>query len=475
MRHVPRLVHAVDRRPLLHPQQRVRAAFTVDMDGAQCHGFTRRVHDVAPQVNLLFYAFQSLVLTLTSGNEDDGLLDSVFFFLQISKFAVASPVQPPNSPDASSSLSRVAAFASVLSFVSDSCLSPSMNARDTQALMLIGPLLIICFGMCWSCLFQTRALRSMMMNRGVKIPRISYSGAFATIGLQVVVSIATVLYQLVQCTRIGRDVVLFVQGTEPCLTPLRSFLIFVIVVVTMLPFVVSVLLMKNSLTRAARASICSAFTPSAYLGNMALLVYRLVMSTVFVFSDAPSTRAIFLHLINSVALVSIVFYRPYINAGTQRFNVFAFLCLESQFALSILAEAPETFGINADSTSVEFNIINDLALVVTIIRYMPVAAAVLMLIGRIPAVSRRCSQISFGHTLQCLRERLAASQPGMKGNNNVKVSASATTPRELQPISVFPPSGEVELLPILVFPPTGEASQQHSGYLIVDRVNSDDA
>lgn len=75
----------------------------------------------------------------------------------------------------------------------------------------------------------------------------------------------------------------------------------------------------------------------------------------------------------------------------------------------------------------------------------------------------------------CLRERLAASQPGMKGNNNVNVSASATTPRELQPISVFPPSGEVELLPILVFPPTGEASQQHSGYLIVDRVNSDDA
>ena len=439
----------------MHPQQRVREEFAMDLDGTASRSHPPRLDDT-PQVTVLFYAIQSFVITIASGDSDDGLLDGILYFLQISNFAVASPVQAHNSAgDTSSSLSRIAAFASVLSSVSESCLSPGMNARDVQALLLVGPLLIISFGMCWSWLLQTRSLRSILIKRGVHVPRISHSGAFATLGLQVFVSITTVLCQLVQCTRVGSDDVLFIQGTEPCHTPLRSFLIFAIAVLFSLPFAVAVLLWKNRLPKAARASLCCAFTPSAYLWNTALLAYRLIMGTVFVFNEVPSTRAIILHLITSVVTLSLVFFRPYINSGTQFFNVFAFVCLESQFALSILAQAPETFGFDSDALNA-INIINDLALAVTILRYMPVAVGVAMLIGRIPAVLRCCSRFSFGNVLQCLQWRLV---PLQAISDDTLTSAS----------------GSMELKPIIVFPPAVESSQHQSGYLIASRPDSDGA
>jgi hypothetical protein len=140
----------------------------------------------------------------------------------------------------------------------------------------------------------------------VRVPRISHSGAFATLGMQVFVSITTVLCQLVQCTRVGSDDVLFIQGTEPCHTPLRSFLIFAIAVLFSLPFAVAFLLWKNRLPKAARASLCCAFTPSAYLWNTALLAYRLIMGTVFVFNEVPSTRAIILMMIKIMKMMIMV-------------------------------------------------------------------------------------------------------------------------------------------------------------------------
>jgi hypothetical protein len=106
------------------------------------------------------------------------------------------------------------------------------------------------------------------------------------------------IFQLITCTKIGEQDVIFVDGTRKCPWGLIS----VAVVLSVVPVVFWALLKFNKIPAPAKAAVCSAYTDSRYYWVTVTLIARFLMTVVFAtVRDFPSLTAFGL-LIFSMAM-----------------------------------------------------------------------------------------------------------------------------------------------------------------------------
>ena len=272
----------------------------------------------------------------------------VLFYGQLSSFASGpsdfiEKNQDSDQSDFSSWLSKVSQFDSMYSFYRDSCYGLDMGAYEATWMQLCGPAIVLVASLLLTAVAQRMMPRFSNFFHKHKIEvRISLRATTINVILLLFSSVSSVIFQLITCTKIGEQDVIFIDGTRKCPWGLIS----VAVVLSVVPVVFWALLKFNKIPAPAKAAVCSAYTDSRYYWVAVTLIARFLMTVVFAtVRDFPSLTAFGL-LIFSIAMFGLlIFLRPYVEERTYYMDMFCYACLVVQFALQCLVRDSESLGV----------------------------------------------------------------------------------------------------------------------------------
>ena len=354
-----------------------RQNFTHSMNGYSCvsNGDCLRDFGWVWTVSVIGFVLDSIYIVFTSVGEDDGFINCVLFFGQMSLYASIPPVANEQADDleTSSWISKSSQFASILSRYQNSCYGPNMGAYAATAAQLIGPLTVFLSSMLL--ILPTKLLvkkfHGFFTKRNLDVPTISFPTTLMNLLLMLFSSISSVVFQLVTCQDIGQEKVVFIDGTKSCSGPAYSFLVFVAAMLSLVPLFLWAGLKFNKIPKDTRAVLCSPYTDAAYYWVALALMFRFIVSVLSAtIRQFPSVSAGVISVCAVCMLMLLLTQRPYVDQRTYYMDVFCHFCLIVQFVLQCLSAASESLGLSLNQNSPFFITVRDASTASTIILYV---------------------------------------------------------------------------------------------------------
>jgi hypothetical protein len=309
------------------------------------------------------FVLESIYIVFTSVGEDDGFINCVLFYGQMSLFARIPPVsnnQADNS-DAASWFSKSSQFSSILSAYQNSCFGPSMGAYEATAAQLIGPLTVFMSSMLL--IFPAKLLlkkfHHFFRKRKLDV-QVTFATTLMNLLLMLFSSVSSVVFQLITCQDTGQEKVVFIDGTKTCSGAAFNFLSFLAAMLSLVPLVIWAGLKFNRIPAHVRAVLCSPYTDDAYYWVALALLFRFVVSVLSAtVRQFPSVSAMVLLFCTVCMLMLLTTHRPYVDQRTYYMDIFCYFCLIVQYMLQSLAGASESLGLSLNQNSRFFDTVRD--------------------------------------------------------------------------------------------------------------------
>jgi hypothetical protein len=314
-------------------------------------------------VTVIGFVLESIYIVFTSVGEDDGFINCVLFYGQMSLFARIPPVynNQADDSDAASWFSKSSQFSSILSAYRNSCYGPSMGAYEATAAQLIGPLTVFLSSMLL--IFPAKLLLKKF-HHFFRKRKLNVQVAFATTLMNLLLmlfsSVSSVVFQLITCEDTGQEKVIFIDGTKSCSGAAFNFLSFLAAILSLVPLLIWAGLKFNRIPAHVRAVLCSPYTDAAYYWVALALLFRFIVSVVSAtVRQFPSVSAMVLSVCTVCMLMLLLTQRPYVDQRTYYMDIFCHFCLIVQFMLQCLARASESLGLSLNQNSRFFDTVRD--------------------------------------------------------------------------------------------------------------------
>jgi hypothetical protein len=342
-----------------------RQNFTHSMDGYSCasNDDCLRNFGWVWTVSVLGFLLESIYILITSIGKDDGFINCVIFYGQISSFARIPPVVNEQADNSETALwfSKSSQFSSILSAYRNSCYGPSMGAYEATAAQLIGPLTVFLSSMLL--IFPAKMLL-IKFHHFVRKRKLNVTVSFRTILMNLLLmlfsSVSSVVFQLITCQDSGQGKVVFIDGTKSCSGAAFNGLVFVAAMLSLVPPLIWAGLKFNRIPARVRAWLCSPYTDAAYYWVALALLFRFIVSAVSAtVRQFPSVSAMVLSVCTMCMLVLLLTQRPYVDQRTYYMDIFCHFCLNVQFMLQCLAGASESLGVSLNQNNRFFETVRD--------------------------------------------------------------------------------------------------------------------
>ena len=339
-----------------------RQNFTHSMNGYSCVSNDDCLRDFGWvwTVSVVGFVLESIYVVVTSVGEDDGFINCVLFFGQMSSYA-SIPEQVDHFAETASWISKSTQFAPIISRYQDSCYGPSMGAYEATAARLIGPLTVFLSSMLL--IFPAKLLlskfKSIFRKRKLDVA-ISFPTTLMNLLLMLFSSVSSVVFQLITCQETGQGKVVFIDGTKSCSGAAFNFLVFVAAMLSLVPLLLWAGLKFNIIPARTRAVLCSPYTDAAYYWVALALLFRFIVSVLSAtVRHFPSVSAMVLSVCSVCMLFLLLTQRPYVDQRTHYMDSFCYVCLIVQFMLQCLAGAPQSLGLSLNQNSRFFETVRD--------------------------------------------------------------------------------------------------------------------
>ncbi len=308
-------------------------------------------------VSVIGFILESIYIVFTSVGEDDGFINCVLFYGQMSSFAI------DNSDDTDTALwiSKSTQFSSILSVYRNSCYGKSMGAYEATAAQLIGPMIVFVSSMLLTIPAKhlLKKFRNVFRKRKLAV-KVSYATTLMNLLLMLFSSVSSVVFQLITCQDAGHEKVVFIDGTKSCSGAVFNFLIFVAAMLSLVPLLVWAGLKKNTIPARVRAVLCSPYNDDAYYWVALALLFRFIVSVLSAtVRQFPSVSAMVLSVCTVCMLLLLQTKRPYVDQRTYYMDFFCYFCLIVQFMLQCLAGAPESLGLSLNQNRRFYETVRD--------------------------------------------------------------------------------------------------------------------
>jgi hypothetical protein len=346
-----------------------RHNFTHSMNGYSCVSNVDCLRDFwwVWIVSVIGFILESIYIVVTSVGKNDGFINCVLFFGQMSSFASI----PNVFAEGASWISQSSQFVPIISRYQNSCYGPNMGAYEATAAKLIGPLTVFLSSMLL--IYPSKLLLKKFYHFFTKhkldVPTISFRTTLMRLLLMLFSSVSSVVFQLITCQRTGQEQVVFIDGTKSCSGPTYIFVVFVAVALSLVPFLLWAVLKFNKIPAHTRAVLCSPYTDAAYYWVALALMFRFIVSVLSAtVRQFPSVSAGVLSICTVCMLIVLLIQRPYVDQRTYYMDVFCHFCLHVQFVLQSLAGASDSLGLSLNKNSHFFEIVRDASTASTIIQ-----------------------------------------------------------------------------------------------------------
>jgi hypothetical protein len=314
-------------------------------------------------VTVVGFVLQSVYIVFTSVSTNDGFINCVLFYGQMSSFARIPPVvnEQADNSETASWFSKSSQFSSILSAYQNSCYGPSMGAYEATAAQLIGPLTVFMSSMLL--IFPAKLLKEkfhhFLRKRRLNVT-ISFQTTLMNLILMLFSSVSSVVFQLITCQDTGQGNVVFIDGTKSCSGAAFNGLVFVAAMLSLVPLLIWAGLKLNRVPSRVRAVLCSPYTDDAnYWVALALLFRFLVSVLSATIRQFSSVTALVLSVCTVCMLMVLMAQRPYVDQRTYYMDMFCYFCLIVQFLLQCLAGASESLGLSLNPDSRFFETVRD--------------------------------------------------------------------------------------------------------------------
>jgi hypothetical protein len=308
-------------------------------------------------VSVIGFVLESVYIVITSVGEDDGFINCVLFYGQMSSFAVDNS----ETFETASWISKSSQFSSILSSYQNSCYGPNMGAYEATAAQLIGPLIVFLSSMLLTIpakLLLTK-FQNFFKKRNLDV-KVSYATTLMNLLLMLFSSVSSVVFQLITCQETGQEKVVFIDGTKSCSGPAFNFLVCLAAMLSLVPLLIWAGLKFNRIPARVRAVLCSPYTDAAHNWVALALLFRFIVSILSAtVRQFPSVSAMVLSVCTVCMLLLLQSKRPYVDQRTYYMDLFCYFCLNVQFMLQCLAGAPESLGLSLNQNSHFFETVRD--------------------------------------------------------------------------------------------------------------------
>ena len=308
-------------------------------------------------VSVIGFILESIYIVITSVGEDDGFMNCVLFYGQMSSFAV----ERSETYETASWISKLSQFSSILSAYQNSCYGPSLGAYEATAAQLIGPLIVFVSSMLLTIPAKQllKKFQNFFKKRNLDV-KVSYATTLMNILLMLFSSVSSVVFQLITCQETGQEKVVFIDGTKSCSGVAFNFLVFVAAMLSLVPLLIWAGLKFNRIPTRVRAVLCSPYTDAAHYWVALALLFRFIVSILSAtVRQFPSVSAMMLSVCTVCMLLLLQSKRPYVDQRTYYMDFFCYFCLNVQFMLQCLAGAPESLGLSLNQNSPFFETVRD--------------------------------------------------------------------------------------------------------------------
>jgi hypothetical protein len=342
-----------------------RQNFTHSLNGYSCVSNDDCARDFGWvwKVTVIGFVLESIYIVFTSVGEDDGFINCVLFYGQMSLFARIPPVSnnQEDDSDAGSWFSKSSQFSSILSAYQNSCYGPSMGAYEATAAQLIGPFTVFLSSMLL--IFPAKLLlkkfHHFFRKRKLNV-QVTFATTLMNLLLMLFSSVSSVVFQLITCEDTGQGKVVFIDGTKSCSGAAFNFLFFVAAMLSLVPLLIWAGLKFNRIPAHVRAVLCSPYTDAAYYWVALALLFRFIVSVLSAtVRQFPSVSAMVLSVCTMCMLMLLLTQRPYVDQRTYYMDIFCHFCLNVQFMLQCLAGASESLGLSLNQNSRFFDTVRD--------------------------------------------------------------------------------------------------------------------
>jgi hypothetical protein len=314
-------------------------------------------------VTVIGFVLYSIYIVFTSVSMNDGFINCVLFYGQMSSFARIPPVvnEQANNSETASWFSKSSQFSSILSAYQNSCYGPSMGAYEATAAQLIGPLTVFLSSMLL--IFPAKLLKKkfhhFLRKRRLDVT-ISFQTTLMNLILMLFSSVSSVVFQLITCQDTGQGNVVFIDGTKSCSGAIYNSLVFVAAMLSLVPLLIWAGLKFNKVPSRVRAVLCSPYTDAAnYWVALALLFRFLVSVLSATIRQFSSVTAVVLSVCTVCMLMVLMAQRPYADLRTYYMEIFCYFCLIVQFLLQCLVGASESLGLSLNRNSRFYETVRD--------------------------------------------------------------------------------------------------------------------
>jgi hypothetical protein len=342
-----------------------RQNFTHSLNGYSCVSNDDCLRDFGWvwTVSVIGFVLESIYIVFTSVGMDNGFINCVLFYGQMSSFARIPPVvnEQADNSEAASWFSKSSQFSSILSAYRNSCYGPSMGAYEATAAQLIGPLTVFLSSMLL--IFPAKLLlkkfHHFLRKRKLDVT-ISFQTTLMNLILMLFSSVCSVVFQLITCQDTGQGNVVFIDGTKSCSGAAFNGLSFAAAMLSLVPLLIWAGLKFNRIPSRVRAVLCSPYTDAAYYWVALALLFRFIVSVLSAtVRQFPSVSAQMLLLCTVCMLMLLQAKRPYVDLRTYYMDIFCYFCLIVQFLLQCLAGASESLGLSLNRDNRFYETVRD--------------------------------------------------------------------------------------------------------------------
>jgi hypothetical protein len=276
---------------------------------------------------------------------------------QVSSFAVTPPIIKAQSQDTAAStwVSKITQFDSVLSLQRDTCYGPDMGAYQATLAQLSGPAIVFVLSLVMTYAAGILQSRFGLLSRKLNIEvRVNYVATLINVLLFLFSHVSSVAFQLITCVHIEDTLnVIFIDGTHSCSGSAYQGVVAAATLLSIVPFLLWVGLKFNFIPLHHQAVVCSAYKPppdTRYYWIVIKLLFRLVVTLLSATAvQFPSVTALAMCICTVLMLVMLVALHPHVDARTLFFDVCCHACLIVQFLLQCVARSSESLRVSVTS------------------------------------------------------------------------------------------------------------------------------
>jgi hypothetical protein len=353
-----------------------KTGYTQSLDGYSCVSNDVCLRNIVWTwaVTVIGYIIYSIYIVVSSlQTSKTGLIQCMVFYGQMSAFAQLSAFTQRTTGPAKISawLPQVLQFESITSLYADTCYATDLGAYAFTVLQLGGPAIVLFCALALTLVLK-RA-RPFLQRRNVNV-EISTFATCSYVILLIFASVATVAFKLVTCSKIAigdsTKAVVFIDGNVECYSYEWKVFIAVVVLLCMFPFIFAAALRWKWLPVNVQIVVCGAYSELRFYWGAVTLIFRLVMSIVFVcIRSFPSNAALVQSFLCIAILILLVHQKPYRHASTYILDIICHSVLAIQYVILAILTVPESLGIVPSETNLYFDSLNRAALANLYLRY----------------------------------------------------------------------------------------------------------